>query len=295
MALLNSGDRIDAFVRNIRVQYEKSWNRFNDLVFEYEHADVNVDDDGDVDAKRAALIDAIRRLILGIQLALEQLGDSVLLHDFRRTVQGRDVLHVEPPTDMAHWNSPILHDISAYVDVLEDACGAPALERRLLEDLLQGTGTWLLRNEIVPAREEDIKRPMNLLLKQVFPTSHANPQIGHIFKVFEADCGIPDLLTAIEYKYIDAPEKLGSTVASLYEDFSGYEGSRQWQRFYAVIYQTRPFATKQELIREKKLARIGDNWDFFLVHGQGKDGGESKLAPPTKATSGKRDKGRAKS
>jgi hypothetical protein len=50
------------------------------------------------------------------------------------------------------------------------------------------------------------------------------------------------------------------------EDTAGYKGSKDWTRFYAVIYQVEPFMRVSKLMNE--LKRIGaENWNPIVVNG----------------------------
>jgi hypothetical protein len=71
-----------------------------------------------------------------------------------------------------------------------------------------------------------------------------------------------DPLREPEIEHVDA----ATAFSGIAEDTAGYRGSKDWTRFYAVIYQAQPFIFKSELKFDMK--RIGaTTWKTFLVDG----------------------------
>lgn len=93
-------------------------------------------------------------------------------------------------------------------------------------------------------------------------------QIGGIIRDFKPDCGIRNLKAAIEFKYAAKEEEVARAIGGIFEDVSGYSGSRDWNRFYTVIYQTEPFESEDRVRTE--LTRAGAiTWNLFPVTGSG--------------------------
>jgi len=61
-------------------------------------------------------------------------------------------------------------------------------------------------------------------------------------------------------------EAVAKALTGILEDVSDYSGSRDWTRFYSVIYQTEAFDSEERVRRE--VTRIGAiSWTPVLVTG----------------------------
>jgi hypothetical protein len=66
------------------------------------------------------------------------------------------------------------------------------------------------------------------------------------------------------------------------EDAGGYKGSKDWTRFYAVMYQAKPFILKSHL--QSDMKRIGAaTWKAILVNGAIKPRARKKKAAPPRS------------
>ena len=53
------------------------------------------------------------------------------------------------------------------------------------------------------------------------------------------------------------------------EDTGGYKGSKDWTRFYAVMYQAKPFILKSQLQSDMKRIKAA-TWKAILINGDTK-------------------------
>jgi hypothetical protein len=72
-----------------------------------------------------------------------------------------------------------------------------------------------------------------------------NPLIGGTLKNF--DCGIASVGAAIEFKIVHTKEQVAVAYSGIAEDTAGYRGSKDWTRFYSVIYQAEPLMLETHL------------------------------------------------
>ena len=80
------------------------------------------------------------------------------------------------------------------------------------------------------------------------------------------DCGIASVGAAIEFKFVRNKEEVAVAFSGIAEDTAGYKGSKDWTRFYAVIYQAQPFMLESQL--RSDLKRIGAaTWTPIVVNG----------------------------
>jgi hypothetical protein len=150
-----------------------------------------------------------------------------------------------------------------------------------LEAMLEDTPGLVHRRGEPPADEADLQAIMHDYLSAAFPDFRKSPQIGGSIKNFVPDCGIASVEAAIEFKIAHTKEKAVTAFTGVVEDTWGYKGSKDWTRFYAVMYQAKPFILKSHL--ESDLKRIGAaTWKAILVNGSTRPGARRKNAPMIK-------------
>src|ERR1019366_7320260 len=154
------------------------------------------------------------------------------------------------------------------------------LER--LEAMLEDTPGLVHRQNEPPADEADLQEIMHDYLSAAFPDFRKNPHIGGTIKNFIPDCGIASVGAAIEFKIAHTKEKPVTAFTGIVEDTGGYKGSKDWTRFYAVMYQAKPFILKSHL--QSDVKRIGAaTWKAILVNGATKPRARKKKAASRKS------------
>jgi REase_DpnII-MboI len=135
-----------------------------------------------------------------------------------------------------------------------------------LEDMLRGTATLVRGRQIIPMNEHDVQLVMHDYLRACFTDFRPKPTIGGALKNFKPDCGIGNVNAAIEFKFVRTQQDAAIAISGIAEDTAGYKGSKDWTRFYAVIYQAEPF--RMESHYQKDLKRIGAaTWTTIVVNG----------------------------
>jgi hypothetical protein len=131
---------------------------------------------------------------------------------------------------------------------------------------LEDTAALVRRRGDPPSKESDIQKVMHDYLRTFFPSFVLNPSIGEALKNFKPDCGIANVTAAIEFKFVETEEDVAKAFCSIAEDTAGYKGSKDWTRFYAVLYQSKPFALRSHF--KSGMKRIGaTTWKTVLVNG----------------------------
>jgi hypothetical protein len=143
-----------------------------------------------------------------------------------------------------------------------------AFELVKLETRLKKTPVLLRNRGVIPKRELDVQEVMNDYLSAFFTDFRKSVQIGGVIRDFKPDCGIRNLKAAIEFKFAAKEDEVARAISGIFEDVSGYSGSRDRSRFYTVIYQTEPFESEDRVRTE--VTRAGAiTWNLFLVTGLG--------------------------
>ncbi len=150
----------------------------------------------------------------------------------------------------------------------------------------------MLRRGKAPADEGELQEIMHDYLRACFPDFVFNPRIGGSIKSFIPDCGIRSINAAIEFKIAHTKEQAVKAYSGIVEDTVGYKGSKDWTRFFAVIYQAKPFLPKSHL--RSDMQRIGAaTWTPIPVNGETKRKARSKKTKRsvTKAKTMKKTRG----
>lgn len=174
------------------------------------------------------------------------------------------------------------------ISVIEEISSEEAWTLSRLEAMLDDTAA-LVRRRGRPGKEHDVQKIMHDYLGVFFPDFRLNPSIGGTLKNFKPDCGIASVSAAIEFKIVYTKEEVAKAFSGIAEDSAGYKGSKDWTRFYAVVYQAQPFALKSQFRSDMK--RIGaTQWKTILVNGptkkratRKKDKTPKKKAPKKKS------------
>lgn len=150
-----------------------------------------------------------------------------------------------------------------------------------LEDMLKATSALVHGRGVRPSNEHALQAIMHDYLKACFADFRLNPPIGGTLKTFKPDCGIAGVAAAVEFKLVHSAEQVAIAFSGIAEDCAGYKGSKDWTRFYAVLYQAEPFATESQVRNE--LKRLGaKNWTAIVVNGPTKRTKASRTEPSPK-------------
>lgn len=139
----------------------------------------------------------------------------------------------------------------------------------ILENILECTPRIVNARGIAPTKEQDIKERMHSHLENTFSGFVPNPKISKPIVGFIPDCGIGEIRTAIEFKFVCTMEEYSRAIHGLHEDVSGYWGSRDWTRIYTVIYQTQAFGTKRQVEKAVLQSPHSKRWKVMIVNGPG--------------------------
>ena len=146
-----------------------------------------------------------------------------------------------------------------------------------LEAMLRDTPALVHRRGRRPADELELQEIMHDYVSACFADYRQDPKIGGALKAFKPDCGIASVGAAIEFKIVHNKDQMAVAFSGVAEDTAGYKGSKDWTRFYAVIYQAQPFILESHL--RSDLKRIGAaTWIPIVVNGP------TKEKAPKKAT-----------
>ena len=190
----------------------------------------------------------------------EAVGDNLGATEFITTDE--DVFLVSPPLQL----------IDNILQVLEAGLeGVPKepTDLKTLEYILRSLPQILKVREIVPAKESDVQRALHDHLEATFPDYSREVKLPKGLKSFVPDGAIRSLEVLIEVKFVDSQKELAPIFSGIMEDLSGYGGSRDWTRFYSVIYQTESFVNEMRFDQSLRLSGNAGSWKPIVVVGPG--------------------------
>ena len=137
-----------------------------------------------------------------------------------------------------------------------------------LESVLQKTAALVRMHGVKPTNEREVRDVMHKALHACFTEYTESVSIHGVLKNFKPDGGVRDLGAAIEFKFAASEAELRQGLGGIFEDSAGYKGSKDWTRFYSVIYQTESFETADRLRAEVSRGGLV-TWTPVLVTGPG--------------------------
>jgi hypothetical protein len=222
-----------------------------------------------LDEHETELKDNLERMATTVLVALECLEADGVAHDLRKAwckQKRRGLTRIIPVPEEEGHRCPAIGVILRYAAALTNCFKADVgFQYRLsrLENTFRNTAFILQLRGVDPSKEQDVKDALREYLRIEYPDLVKSPLIAKGFKNFHPDTGIASLQAGFEYKYADSAQKLKTAIGGIYEDTKGYKGSKDWTRFYAVVYTTQQFATDEEA--EKMLANLEENWKVIRV------------------------------
>lgn len=196
-----------------------------------------------------------------------------LITSWRGFMDGKGLGQINGDPEFQNCESPALSLLDRLIEglrisVSEAISSEEAWTLSRLEAMLRDTPGLVHRRKDPPANEIDLQAVMHDYLSACFPSFTLNPPIGGILKHFKPDCGIANVGAAIEFKFVRTRSQVPVAFSGIAEDTAGYKGSKDWTRFYAVIYQTEPHMLESHL--RSDLQRIGAvTWTPIVVTGPG--------------------------
>lgn len=165
--------------------------------------------------------------------------------------------------------SPPLADAWSYFDSMSAMTAGRAISGLgIFETILGNTGRLIAERGLHPHKETQVHDEIEKVLKLCFANVRRDFSLHQPLKTYKPDVGVPELMAAVEYKFINSKEKAGIAVGGVYEDMRGYSGHRDhWRNFYAVFYMSGPFMTQKELDTEWRLVGADRSWIPIVVHG----------------------------
>jgi hypothetical protein len=140
-----------------------------------------------------------------------------------------------------------------------------------LISILKNTDFILKNSNAEVIGEADIYKQIKWVLGLYYPSCRLRNKASFIqeFKSYNPDILIPELKTAIEYKYIKSKsDNLDEFIDQIRIDASNYTDDYRYENFIAVIYiENASVATPENIEVAWKSKKFPNNWELVVVNG----------------------------
>lgn len=163
-----------------------------------------------------------------------------------------------------HFLSPFEFSQQSYIDKLLKQTGVTYLER-----ILRNTQVIINETNVNPTSEPQVYNAVKFVVKSVFPSAiEPTSRFFKSFKNYNPDILVPEIHTAVEYKYADTETKLKNQIDQVIADTKGYTGDTNYEIFYAVFYVTDDFWGIDKFETVWKEMEFPKNWKGIYIIGK---------------------------
>ncbi len=226
----------------------------------------------------AWLKEQIIRLYTFITAYLEIKQMNVMLHSFKEKFESQinrrenllktELNHPEGEAELIVVTE-FKRILEAYKDfgIIEDHVD----ETKRLKSILRNTCYILKKIDRPIDNEADIYNEIKWILGLYFPTARSKAKASFIqqFKTYNPDILIPEIKTAIEYKYIRTKkDNVDEYLDQIKVDSQNYVDDLRFENFIAVVYIADPsLATPEHIEQAWKAKQIPINWTLIVASG----------------------------
>ena len=187
-------------------------------------------------------------------------------HELFESKINNDIAEIYSMAVSRFWQflSPFEFSQQSYIDKLLKQTGVIYLER-----ILRNTQVILNHIKTIPTSEPQVYKAVKFVIQAAFPSA-LEPTSGFFksFKNYEPDILIPEIHTAVEYKYADDDKKLKAQIEQVIADTKGYTGDTNYEIFYAVFYVTSDFWGIDKFENVWKEMEFPKNWKGIYIVGK---------------------------
>ncbi|MBP6236682.1 MAG: hypothetical protein KA270_06875 [Saprospiraceae bacterium] len=183
-----------------------------------------------------------------------------IINDEKKVTESRGPLYEDDEPSM------IIHDdfrefLRSFQEFDNDY--SKKLEVNKLKQILENTNSILAKTNTIVTNETSIYTPIKWIVEIVYPTMRSLGKARFIkkFSTYHPDILIPEISSAVEYKYIRKGVGIETYLDQIKTDADNYEGDLEYKFFYAIIYfedklEINPAGFKQAVFEKK----FPDNW-----------------------------------
>lgn len=222
------------------------------------------------------LRDSIIRLYYCISSYLELKGLPILLQAFQENFKERIVRRTPLlESDLIHpdgdFELKILIEFKRFLSPFKSFDYKELKEEELskLIGILKNTSFLIKNINCIITNEADIYKQVQWVLSLYYPSCRRRNKAAFIkqFKTYSPDILVPELKTAIEYKYLkDRLHNIDNFLDQILIDAKGYTGDHYYDNFIAVFYiGDAGIATPESIELAWKEKDLPNNWTLVIT------------------------------
>jgi hypothetical protein len=236
----------------------------NGILFRSRHMDLDWDEKSRISSYLERAF--IQMLVLLEAAALPEIFEAVKLLNERASEDFSEIAHADGPYLI--WGEK-LRD---YADAVAQTMGTAdmgTVTKDVTESLRHSVYGITDRKcfPAPPANEKEVHTRIEAILRCVFPDLRNRPPIPKPIKNFEADTGLPEVRTLIEYKFIATESDAKRVADEVLADTRGYT-SKDWEVFIYLIYQTRPIKPERQWRQLLRETGLSSNTSVVVISGE---------------------------
>lgn len=174
-----------------------------------------------------------------------------------------------PPWEIMFHSPPLAAARTVFNSIATMFEGREVTGLHIFETILHNTSKIIERAGLMPSSEAQVREAVRGILQLAFRDVIREIPIPKSIKVYRPDIGVPSLMAAAEYKFIDLMQEAKAALEGIYADMRGYAGNHTWRNFYAVLYMTENFYNQADVDYEFRLVKADVNWTPLVVIGPG--------------------------
>lgn len=174
-----------------------------------------------------------------------------------------------PPWEATFHSPPLAVARTMFNSIATMFDGRGVTGLHIFETILHNTSKIIERAGLMPSSEAQVRAAVRDILQLAFRDVVREIPIPKSIKVYRPDIGVPSLMAAAEYKFIDSQQEAKAALEGIYADMRGYAGHHAWRSFYAVLYMTENFYNQPDIDHEFRLVKADLNWTPLVVIGPG--------------------------
>lgn len=220
-----------------------------------------------------------RYILLNVRLKFIYVLESLGLHKMLEEFQNEFLKHEMKITnyDLTEEHDLIYNEIISlffkYRDIISIQLDSELKNEELsflnIERILKALPTILSMRNVIPCCEGDIQMELYMNCRYIFPFTIKEFKTPKVVKNYIPDVGIKNLECAIEVKFACSVDEVKTAVEGINADMQNYSGSKDWTKFYGLIYMSDSFYTDEQIATEFEISKIQKNWQIFTVVGRG--------------------------
>lgn len=197
---------------------------------------------------------------------------EIFKHRFENIItDDKKLLQDELPHPEAEVELKVLSDYKQFLNIFKtfDYHELKEDETRKLASILRNSGYIVKRLKTGVRTEPDIYKQVKWILDLYYPSCRNKNKAAFTqnFKTYNPDILIPELKTAIEYKYVkDASDNMDDFIDQIRTDANNYVDDYRYDTFFAVIYITDlAIATPESIQVAWDAKKFPDSWELVIT------------------------------